>query len=344
MPYGPVNTSGISGTGSNNVRVRVATTANVTIATALNNGDTLDGVTLATGDLVLVKDQSTTHQNGIYVVAASPARSPLFDSYDEHPGAIVAVTEGTANADKAFICTSNAGGTLDSTAIAFTAFASGVIGGTAGSTDNLLPRADGTGGTTLQGSTITLSDTGEFAAASGTMTLTSPALVTPALGTPASGVLTSCTTATASAGDNDTSLASTAFVANSAIFKLSTTQVSTNTGTKQVLYTVPASKKCIVTSIIARAPSTSLASTFGEASTNWGFTAGADGWAEDTDNTLLQLLTASTTAVALVKGDQAGIGSVFSIGNATETFGVLFAYTGLTATVQMDVFGYLYDA
>src|SRR5262245_59400381 len=39
-------------------RVRVATTVDITIATALNNGDTLDGVTLATGDRVLVKDQS----------------------------------------------------------------------------------------------------------------------------------------------------------------------------------------------------------------------------------------------------------------------------------------------
>ena len=47
--------------------VRAATTANITIATALNNGDTLDGVTLATNDLVLVKDQSTAIQNGVYI-------------------------------------------------------------------------------------------------------------------------------------------------------------------------------------------------------------------------------------------------------------------------------------
>lgn len=45
---------------------RAATTANITIATALNNGDVLDGVTLATGDRVLVKDQSTGSQNAIY--------------------------------------------------------------------------------------------------------------------------------------------------------------------------------------------------------------------------------------------------------------------------------------
>ncbi len=56
-------------------RVRAATTANITIAGALNNGDTLDGVTLATGDLVLVKDQTTAAQNGVYVVGATPVRA-----------------------------------------------------------------------------------------------------------------------------------------------------------------------------------------------------------------------------------------------------------------------------
>ena len=52
-----------------------ATTANITISTALNNGDTLDGVSLSTGDRVLVKNQNTSSQNGIYVVGASPARA-----------------------------------------------------------------------------------------------------------------------------------------------------------------------------------------------------------------------------------------------------------------------------
>ena len=51
--------------------VRVATTENITIATALNAGDPIDGVTLADGDRVLVKDQSTASQNGIYVAGAS---------------------------------------------------------------------------------------------------------------------------------------------------------------------------------------------------------------------------------------------------------------------------------
>ena len=97
--------------------VTAATTANITIATALNNGDTLDGVTLSTGDLVLVKDQSTASQNGIYVVGASPARDHLFDTYDEHPGSLIVITEGTVNAEHIYICTSDEGGSLDSTSI-----------------------------------------------------------------------------------------------------------------------------------------------------------------------------------------------------------------------------------
>ena len=54
---------------------QVATTANITIATALNSGDSLDGVTLANGDRVLVKDQSTATQNGLYVVGDTPVRA-----------------------------------------------------------------------------------------------------------------------------------------------------------------------------------------------------------------------------------------------------------------------------
>jgi hypothetical protein len=102
-------------------RVRAATTANITISTALNNGDTLDGVTLATSDLVLVKNQTAPEENGIYVVGVSPARFSEFDTYDEHPGSLIAVEEGTAGADTLWLCTSNAGGTIGVTALAFTA-------------------------------------------------------------------------------------------------------------------------------------------------------------------------------------------------------------------------------
>lgn len=86
--------------------VRVATTANITIATALNAGDVIDGVTLANGDRVLVKDQTAAEANGIYVVSATPTRSTDFDSLspiDEVNGSLVAVQEGTANAGKVFV-------------------------------------------------------------------------------------------------------------------------------------------------------------------------------------------------------------------------------------------------
>jgi len=80
--------------------VRVGTTVNVSLATDLENGDVIDGITLVTGDRVLVKNQSTTSQNGIYIVPVSGAvsRSTDFDSLspiDEINGAYTFIQEGT---------------------------------------------------------------------------------------------------------------------------------------------------------------------------------------------------------------------------------------------------------
>ena len=86
-----------------------ATTANITISTALNNGDTLDGVTLSTNDRVLVKDQSTASENGIYVVGSSPARATDLAAGDDAAGFFTFVEQGTVNADNGFVCTSNKG-------------------------------------------------------------------------------------------------------------------------------------------------------------------------------------------------------------------------------------------
>ncbi|MEO7398393.1 MAG: hypothetical protein ABIW84_07505 [Ilumatobacteraceae bacterium] len=99
--------------------VRVATTANITIATALNNGDTLDGITLATDDRVLVKDQSTGSQNGIYIVAASPVRA--YDQSTDDPafGFLVYVREGTVGGGKIFRNTNIATPTIDTTSLTF---------------------------------------------------------------------------------------------------------------------------------------------------------------------------------------------------------------------------------
>jgi hypothetical protein len=99
--------------------VRAATTANGTLATAFENGDVIDGVTLATGDRILLKNQTAPAENGIYVVAASgaPTRATDMDAWAEIPGAFVVVEEGSANADTVWLCSSNAGGTLNTTAI-----------------------------------------------------------------------------------------------------------------------------------------------------------------------------------------------------------------------------------
>lgn len=99
------------------IRCRAATTANITIATALNNGDTLDGVSLVTGDIVLVKNQSAPAQNGIYVVAASPARHSAFATFNPHSMALALVQEGSTNNNTSWLCTADAGGTLNTTAI-----------------------------------------------------------------------------------------------------------------------------------------------------------------------------------------------------------------------------------
>ena len=86
-----------------------ATTGNITISTALNNGDTLDGVTLSTNDRVLVKDQSTQSQNGIYIVGSSPARADDLAAGANAAGMFTFVEQGTVNADNGFVCTSNSG-------------------------------------------------------------------------------------------------------------------------------------------------------------------------------------------------------------------------------------------
>jgi len=100
--------------------VRAATTANIT----LSGTQTIDGVDLSAGDRVLVKNQSTASQNGIYVVAAGAwARSTDADSDAEvTPGLFTFVEEGTANADSGWVLATNSVITLGSTSLAFAQF------------------------------------------------------------------------------------------------------------------------------------------------------------------------------------------------------------------------------
>ena len=93
--------------------VRAATTAAVLLASGLENTDVIDGVTLVTGNRVLVKNQSTASENGIYVVQASGAAvratdaNGTADTGEVSGGTFVFVEEGTLNADSGFVVSSN---------------------------------------------------------------------------------------------------------------------------------------------------------------------------------------------------------------------------------------------
>ena len=109
--------------------VRAATTANIaTLAGGAPN--TLDGVTLANADRILVKDQTTASANGIYTVTTvgtgsngTWTRASDFDSSAEAvPGSIVMVNEGTANGDKMFMLATNGPITLGTTSLVWSAY------------------------------------------------------------------------------------------------------------------------------------------------------------------------------------------------------------------------------
>ena len=91
--------------------VVATTTANGTLSTAFANGQSIDGVTLQTGDRILIKNQSTASQNGIYNVQASgaPSRATDMATGANAAGAFVFVEQGTVNAENGFTCTSDTG-------------------------------------------------------------------------------------------------------------------------------------------------------------------------------------------------------------------------------------------
>jgi hypothetical protein len=115
--------NGTDGTSALSI-VRAVATANIVVASALVNGVVIDGVTLATNDLVLLTGQTAPAENGVYVVAVSgPAsRAAAFNVYDAHPGRYFSVMEGILGDDKLYRCTSNKGGTLGTTGIVIVEF------------------------------------------------------------------------------------------------------------------------------------------------------------------------------------------------------------------------------
>jgi hypothetical protein len=136
--------------------VRAATTAAGTLASDFENGDTIDGVVLATGNRILIKNQAAPAENGIYVVAASgaPARASDADSGAELVNASVYVSEGTTLADTQWTCTTNAAITVGSTAIAFAQLTSGGSGITA-LTGDVTASGPGSAAATLANTAVT---------------------------------------------------------------------------------------------------------------------------------------------------------------------------------------------
>jgi hypothetical protein len=204
-----------------------ASTANVVISSALEAGDVIDGVTLVAGDRVLLKDQSTATENGLYLAVASGAasRDPEHDTIAELSGGMVITNQGTANDNKIFLCTTDTDATLGSTSITYTTI----------TPQNVGTVTSITAGTGLSGGAITSSGTiaidSTVATLTGTQTLTNKTLTSPVF----SGTATSFTST--GIDDNATSTAITInsseqveFTAGTVSLPSITTTGDTNTG------------------------------------------------------------------------------------------------------------------
>ena len=107
--------------------VMAATTANGTLASAYVNGQSIDGYALVTGDRILIKNQSTASENGIYLVNASgaPTRATDADSGAELRQATVRVANGTVNGNTQWTCNNTGVITLGTTGLTFVASGTG---------------------------------------------------------------------------------------------------------------------------------------------------------------------------------------------------------------------------
>lgn len=175
--------------------VRAASTGNVTIS---GPGASVDGVSLSSGDRVLLKNQSSGSENGIYVwngSASAMTRATDMDGAAEFVGSFFFVEEGTINSDQGFVCSTDGTITVDTTAIAFTQF-TGTGQLTAGNglsksgntfnvnVDDVYVKIDGSDNLTVKGTTTTgqvLRSDGSGGVAYGAVNLTSSDAVTGAL-------------------------------------------------------------------------------------------------------------------------------------------------------------------
>ena len=153
---------------------RVATTAALTVtatATTLTNAGTLaaisiDSISLSVGDRVLVKDQATTNQNGIYTVTTVGSVSVAWvltrgtdtDVWNDLVAAVTAIDQGTVNDNTMWLSTTAIGGTLGTTAVTFQVLSNAQIAAIAAlSTNGLITR---TGAGTVAARSIAVSGTG----------------------------------------------------------------------------------------------------------------------------------------------------------------------------------------
>lgn len=99
--------------------VKAATTSSIT----LSGAQTIDDISIVSGDRVLVKNQASADENGIYVCDASTwSRATDMDDAAEFSGSAVFVQQGTANGDQGYVCTNDGSVTVGSTNINFTQF------------------------------------------------------------------------------------------------------------------------------------------------------------------------------------------------------------------------------
>jgi hypothetical protein len=140
--------------------VRVATTANGTFITAFADGQTIDGVVIATDDRILLKNQTSSIQNGVYVVQASgsPNRDTDFAEGDDVLQAFVLVEEGTKNQDTGWLCNGGGGNRIVGTDPLLFILITGDVSGQLSSTDNAIARWHGADGYEIQDSSILIDD------------------------------------------------------------------------------------------------------------------------------------------------------------------------------------------
>lgn len=95
---------------------KVATTANIT----LSGAQTIDGVSVVAGDNVLVKNQTSASENGVYAAASGAwTRQSFAGDSSSLSGMVILVAQGTANADTIWTLTTDGTITVDSTSLAF---------------------------------------------------------------------------------------------------------------------------------------------------------------------------------------------------------------------------------